>query len=75
MLGIGCVIVLLHSLNLPYNDFVKHIHRLEGFKKLTNIRMGTFRGMIFFSFNAQILRKYISSPLSPVEERLSHMTT
>ena len=48
VLGMGCVIVLFHSLNLPYNDFVEHIHRLEGFKKLKNISMGTFKGMIFF---------------------------
>ena len=29
------------------NYFVKHIHRLEGFKKLANIILGTFKGMIF----------------------------
>ena len=46
VLGMGYVILLWHSLSLPYNYFVWHIHKLEGFKKLANMNMGKIRGMI-----------------------------
>ena len=29
-----------------FRNLVKHIHRLEGFKKLANMILGTFRGVI-----------------------------
>ena len=34
------------SIETYVRNFVKHIHIIEGFKKLTNMILGTFRGMI-----------------------------
>ena len=35
-----------HQLKLIFAKKIKHIHRLEGFKKLANMILGTFKGMI-----------------------------
>ena len=34
------------SMETDFRNLVKHLHRLEGFKKLANMILGTFRGVI-----------------------------